>query len=73
MPGVNLDALLKRYPVRESGALNRISDGLGFPHCSKYEGAVLKLLQDDAESMDLLRNLFANLPNELGILEEARA
>ncbi len=55
------DAILQRYPVRMSAALDRISGALKFASRSDYEGAVLKLLADDPVLLMALRRLFGDL------------
>jgi hypothetical protein len=55
------EGLIQRYPIRESGALNRITRELAFPSRSHYESAVRKLLQDDDGALTFLRSLFADL------------
>ncbi len=55
------DGLLTRYPLRESAAFNRVVDGLKIRDQATYQGAVLKLIQDDAEVVSDLRNLLGDL------------
>jgi len=64
----NLALLVSRYPVRETPALDRIAENLGFQGRAQYEGAVLQLLADDGPSLHFVRELFGDLPAELGIL-----
>ena len=59
--GENLGELLKRYQLRESGALNQIAKAVGFSTRTKYEAAVHKLLQDDAEALAYFRGFFAEM------------
>ena len=54
----DLKTIIERYPIRETGALAAIANGLGFQSCSEYERAVLKLLIDDADSLAWARSLF---------------
>jgi energy-coupling factor transporter ATP-binding protein EcfA2 len=61
----DLDKIIARYPVRSSGALDKISESLGFPDRNHYESAVLKLMVDDSASLDLLKALFGTLPHDL--------
>jgi ABC-type ATPase involved in cell division len=49
------DALIQRYPVRETGALAEAARQLGFSHKSKYETAVRKLILDDDATRVALR------------------
>lgn len=55
------DGLLTRYPLRESSAFDRVVDGLKIKDQATYEGAVLKLLQDDAAAVNDLRSLLGDL------------
>jgi len=57
----NLDALIQRYPVRETPALSKIALALGFQDREQYESAVLKLLMDDATAVTFVRSLFGTL------------
>lgn len=49
------DSLIKRYPVRETGALAAAAQQLGFSQKSMYESAVRKLILDDEATRDALR------------------
>lgn len=57
----NLSVLIGRYPVRETPALTQLATKLGFKDRAQYEGAVLKLLVDDAEALEFVRSLFGPL------------
>lgn len=57
--------VLRRYPVRESGALDAIAKALNFPSRTQYETAVRKLLVHDSEAVSLVRTLLGSLPAEL--------
>ena len=59
-----LDGLLQRYPLRESGALARAARELGLSK-TKYEAAVLKLLQEDLDALNWCRRLFGELRGEI--------
>lgn len=61
----DLSAVIARYPVRETPALDRIATSLGFQGRSQYESAVRKLLMDDGEALSLLRNLFNTLTDDI--------
>ena len=61
----NLGAIIQQYPIRKTGALNRISKKLGFDDESEYERAVLQLLKDDKDMLVHARKLIGPLPNEL--------
>jgi hypothetical protein len=57
--------VLKRYPIRESPALDLIAKALNFNNRAQYEAAVRKLLVDDAEAVKLIRALLGSLPADL--------
>ena len=59
--GADWDGLLTRYPLRESSAFDRAVDGLTIKDRATYQGAVLKLLQDDPAAVSDLRNLLGDL------------
>lgn len=62
--GDNLDAIISRYPVRESPILNEVAKALRFPRREDYEKAVLSRLTADPD-------LRENLAVKLGRLKEA--
>lgn len=55
------EGLIRRYPVRETGALADAARQLGFGHRSKYETAVRKLLLDDEITRVALRQRLGGL------------
>jgi ABC-type cobalamin/Fe3+-siderophores transport system ATPase subunit len=57
----DLESLIARYPVRGTPALSQIAEHLGFQDRDQYEGAVQKLLIDDATAVTFLRSLFGTL------------
>src|SRR5439155_1585173 len=57
--------VLQRYPVRESAALDAIVRALNYAGRTQYEEAVRKLLVDDSEAVNLVRNLLGSLPADL--------
>lgn len=57
------DGLMKRYPVRETGALTQVAVNLGFKNRSKYEAAVRKLIIEDDDA----RNNVLQILNDLTI------
>lgn len=57
----DLLSLIQRYPIRETPAPTQIADALGFQNRDQYENAVLKLLMDDATSVESVRVLFQGL------------
>lgn len=60
-----LQAVIERYPIRETPALSEISKGLGFQGREQYESAVRKLLIDDGEALEFVRSMFGRLSSEL--------
>lgn len=54
-----LEEIIRRYPIRESGALNAIAKKLGFQNKKQYEDAVLTMLAADAKAVTFVRNLLA--------------
>lgn len=61
----NLSDIIAHYPVRETPALKTIATKLGFQNREQYEAAVRKLLKDDANSKELVRNLFDTLITDI--------
>lgn len=61
----DLEKIIARYPVRETGALTEISRKLGFSGRTQYEGAVLKLLMDDSNSLTFVKSLFGTLSEDI--------
>lgn len=57
--------ILRRYPIRESRALDAIAKALNFADRTQYEAAVRKLLADDPEAVKLVRGLLGPLPTDL--------
>lgn len=61
----DLAAVIARYPIRETPALDRIATSLGFQGRSQYESAVRKLLMDDGEALSVLQTLFNTLKDDI--------
>jgi ABC-type molybdenum transport system ATPase subunit/photorepair protein PhrA len=61
----DLNFIVTRYPVRETPALNKIAENLGFQTRNQYEGAVRKLLMDSLEALQFVRDLFGTLHADL--------
>ncbi len=61
----DLDSLISRYPVRESGALKEIATNLEFRGRSKYEQAVLTLASAEGDFREELRALVGPLASEI--------
>ena len=59
--------VLSRYPVRETPALDRIAQSLGFRGRAQYEAAVRKLLKDDVDALHFARGLFGGLAAAIGV------
>jgi ABC-type cobalamin/Fe3+-siderophores transport system ATPase subunit len=59
--GGDLDAILRAYAVRETPALGAIVEALRFKSRDLYEGAVRKLLADDAEALADVKALLADV------------
>ena len=57
----DLEALIARYPVRETPALSQIAEHLGFQDRDQYESAVQKLMIDDTTAVTFIRSLFGSL------------
>jgi ABC-type cobalamin/Fe3+-siderophores transport system ATPase subunit len=58
-------SILKRYPIRETGALGAIASGLQFSSRANYEKAVIKLLMDDKDALNFVKSLFGSLPTDI--------
>ena len=61
----DLTQLLQKYPLRETPVLNSIAAEVGFRNRTQYEGAVRKLLIDDAAALRMVRNLFGTLFDQI--------
>ena len=61
----NLERLLQRYPVRESGALDKTAKTIGFADKKTYESAVHTLLHDDSDALEYFRSMFGQLLIEI--------
>ncbi|MDE3260307.1 MAG: AAA family ATPase [Gemmatimonadota bacterium] len=57
----DLEKIIERYPIRKSGALDAIATNLGFQSKSEYERAVLRLVEDDDDSLSLVKSMFEPL------------
>ena len=57
----NWEAILIAWPVRESDALQRISQTLGFRKRHDYEKAVRHLLSGDPATLRFVRDFFGDL------------
>jgi hypothetical protein len=51
--------------VRETPALDTIARKLGFQDRDQYEGAVRKLLMDEADALTFVRSLFGTLARDI--------
>lgn len=61
----NLAEIISQYPVRETPALAKIAQELGFQDREQYEGAVRKLLMDDNEALTFVKSLFGTLESDI--------
>jgi ABC-type Mn2+/Zn2+ transport system ATPase subunit len=61
----DMATLVSRYPIRETPALNEIARKLGFQDRDQYEGAVRKLLMDEADALTFVRSLFGTLAADI--------
>ena len=61
----DLSAIISRYPIRETAALNEIASKLGFQKREQYEGAVRKLLMDDNGALIFVKSLFGALEADI--------
>lgn len=61
----DLGAIVARYPIRETPALDQIANRLGFQNRRQYEEAVRKLLMDDPGAMAFMRDLFGTLAADI--------
>ena len=57
--------VLKRYPIRESQALDAIAKALNFVNRNQYEIAVRKLLIDNSDMVNIVRSIIGFLPADL--------
>jgi tRNA threonylcarbamoyladenosine modification (KEOPS) complex Cgi121 subunit len=57
--------LIEKYPIRETPAMSRIANSLGFRKQERYESAVRKLLMEDAAALAFVRSLFGTLEVDL--------
>ena len=63
--GNDLAAILQHYPIRRTGALDRIAKQLGFDDEKEYARAVIKLLKDDKDMLKHVRELIGPLPSDI--------
>ena len=56
----DLDTIIRRYPIRQTGVLSRISKSLGFDNKEEYQRAVLQLLKDDNTVLMYVRGLLGD-------------
>ena len=63
--------LIRRYPIKNTAVLPRIAQALGFPDRRAYEQAVLKLLADDEEARQMVRQLLGGLHDAITVTQHA--
>ncbi len=61
----DLDAIIRQYPIRRTGALDHISKQLGFDDENEYAKAVIQLLKDDEDMLRHVRELLGPLPSDI--------
>ena len=61
----NWEEILQVCPVRESNALDIISNALRFTSRQDYERAVMHLLTEDKDTLEFIRNLFGDLTSKI--------
>lgn len=59
--------ILAKCPVRESQALDTIARAVGLRDRYQYEAAVLRMLQEECETLQEVRSFFDTLSAELGV------
>ncbi len=69
--GLEWNEILKRVPVRESGALKAIADALGLANDNIYQESVLHILKTNNCALSFVRNLFGDLFDQLNNSKEA--
>lgn len=62
---LDLDAIIRRYPIKQSGIPDTISRKLGFKNGKEYQNAVLQLLKDSPDMLSHVRGMFGNLSQQL--------
>jgi len=63
----NLPLLLKRYPLRETPALNEIAKNLGLGTREDYESAVRHAISQEQALLSFIQSLFEDLVNEISL------
>ena len=61
LAGQELDALIRRYPIKKSAVPDKVARAIGFLNRKDYETAVIRLLEEDAKAMSYVRKLFGGL------------
>ena len=61
----DIASLIRRYPIKNTDVLPRIAGALGFRDRRAYEQAVLKLLKEDRDALELVRGLLGGLPEAI--------
>jgi ABC-type lipoprotein export system ATPase subunit len=67
---MDIAKIVSRYPIRETPALESVSNALGFPSQEKYEQAVRKMLVDCADSRKVVLGLLSPVTNHLATLDQ---
>lgn len=61
----DLEALICRYPIRESSTIGRILEKLNFANREQYQAAVRNIIKDDEEALKLVRSFFSTLYEDI--------
>ncbi len=67
----DIATLIRRYPIKNTAVLPRIAKALGFPDRRAYEQTVLKLLADDEEARQVVRQLLGGLHDAITVAPDA--
>mgnify|MGYP003650154340 CR=1 FL=1 len=62
----NIEKIISRYPIRDTPALESVSNALGFQSQEKYEQAVRKMLIDDEHEKVKVRELLRPITDRIG-------
>ena len=65
----DLESVLARYPIKETGAPDAIAKGLGFQSRPEYERAVLRTLSEDQSALAWVESLFQPLLSDVAVPE----
>lgn len=63
---LNHNAIIGKYPIRETGAVNSMAKSLGFQNASQYQRAARVHMRSDEASLRFVRGLFDGLYEAVG-------